>query len=93
MELVEVPGDHLANGSDRVRELLLARPHDEAPVGAGVREQEELADEALPDRQEGLVREIREHLVQLPCELFRAGARDTRVARQQGSHRCRRAAP
>ena len=84
---MEAAGHHLAHRPDRVGEILLAGVNDEVVAGAGRRQEEQLADQALANRQESLLGDVVKGPVELPDELLRAGAGDSRVCRQQGAER------
>ncbi len=69
MELVEVAGHDLAHRADRIGELLLPGVHDEVAPRSGRGQQEQLVDESLADRQEGLLGDVVEQAPQLARQL------------------------
>jgi len=75
-ELMERSGDDLSDRSHGIRELLLAHRRDE--LGSVLRrcQVEEVPDDTLSEREEGLFREVIQCPVELAGQLLGAGASD-----------------
>ena len=83
VELVEVPSDDFSHRADRIGKILLRGMNDELVPAPRCRQQQELADEALANREERLLRDVVQELVELTGQLLGAGSGHARIGRQQ----------